>query len=657
MCDSPGCQSAATRNFRCTTCGYELFLCGVHDSPNGCFICQQGAFYLYRQLQVVQQDDQQNQNVHVNDVVQNVVNDRIGDDDVEMVEQTTTPCQLRGTPDLAWCEDTDGLVLQVEICKDIQVSIGHSFGAMSIREAYLREEAGTKVHNGAASGPNNALCELRILLVNERCEALQIAVRFRDGNGRHLLFRSTGGCVLQRNPDDLENAIVRSHDCHCTASDGYLDQESYAHVGCYSFFDQIDDAYDEPRLMTGDRYRKHHEEDYREIVEASSNAQLYHHSEQAIFKLLYDYPNVVADAILEVMTSPDSRWFFGNLTQLPEVAALVLDIFTTRTACVDCLKGGRCARTKSVHFFSQALQDVVQTLSGRIGVSQNVRTHMRFAAAVAFLGCPTSEALQHLVQTTTSSMMHALPSENINVTSLSDDEPPIVFLNVSVTANSPSCMQLLTTGSASRERTEVDIALTTARQLLNITRIDQIPQTVEMAGLTLETSKVMMALRLYLKFEPSVDDVAFFYDHRLDIVPFAPRLECVLEVAVVNGIGDEDILYAILRNYGAFFEGQRNTPKPFDAGGLLRIMDFALRHIYKMNTEMNILSKGAFGRVGRLGSTISQQLDELAAWFLGLIQKEILDALSQETATGENRARNLAIEFNLLDFYKEAKEK
>jgi hypothetical protein len=659
VCNFIGCESPATRNFRCSICGYELFLCDVHGPPDVCFTCNRGDFTLYQRLQPVvekeeKEKEKEKEKENVNEVVQSVVDNRIEieDYDLEDVEETTTSCGLRGTSELAWCESTDDLALSLEICKNVHVRIGHSFGAMSIREAYLREEAGTTVWEGAASGPNNALCELRILLVNERCEALQIAVRFRDKNGRHLLFRSTGGCVLQQDPQDLSKVLVRNHDCQCTASDGYLSQETYAHVGSYSFFDQIDDAYDEPRLMTGDHYVKHHETEYREVVEASDNAQLYHHSEQAIFKLLYDYPNVVADAILDVITNLNSG-FFKDLKELPLVAALVLDVFTTRTACVDCLKAGRSTRTKSVHFFSQALKDVVKTLSGKVGVSKNVRTHLRFAAAVAFLGCPTRKVLEGLEKTTTSAMMHALPSENIKLTSLSEDEPAIVFVNVAVTANSPSCLQVLTTGSASRERTEVDRALRITRELSNITRIDQIPLAVAKSQLEHATSKVVMALRLYLKLEPNVNDIAGLYQLGLDTVPLAPRLECVLEVAVVNEIADLDIIYAILRNYAAFFQGQRNTPKPFDAGGLLTIIDLALRDIFKLGA----VSKLALKKIIVLGPKITKEHADLAKDFVLEIKKEIVHALSQNTATGENRARNLAIEFNLLDFYKEAKKK
>jgi hypothetical protein len=658
VCNFNQCPTQPTRCFRCTSCGFELFLCDVHNPPSQCFTCKGGSFYLHRRLDVQQQNDKENdKDEEIDDLMQSLVDDRVismsNNNGIEEVEETTTPCGLRGTSELAWCETTNDLVLSIEICKDVKVEIGHSFGAMSAREAYLREEAGTTVKNSSANGPNNAMCELRILLVNERCEALQIAVRFRDNNGNHLLFRSTGGCVLQQDPEDAKKTFVRSHDCDCTASDGYLKKETFVHAGCYSFFDQIDDAYDEPRLMTPDKYKDHHEGEYCKLVEtSSSNAQHFHHSEQSIFKLLYDYPNVVADAIIEVMSNLNSG-FFTNLKGIPIVAALVLDIFTTRTACVDCLTAGKCVRTKNQHFFGQALKDVVKTLSGKIGVANQVTTVIRFAAAVAFTGCPSKKALENLEKQTSSAMLHALPSEDIAITTLGLNEPPIVFLNVAVPVNANSCMTLLTTGTISRERTDVMIALSTVRQLLTITRVDQIPKAVANSGLNRKMSKVVMAIALWERVAPKTNEMAFLYQGGSLVVPFVLRLECVLEVAVVCKIGIDDIVYAILRNYRAFFEGHKNMPQPFDAVAVLKIVNKALIASFKLGT----ISEGVKNFMPLLGKALGTKSDAFADTFLKMIKEEIADALREQTATGENRARNLAIEFNLLDYYKEQKGK
>lgn len=656
MCQFTGCTTPHTRIWRCNACGMEFLVCDVHSGPDRCPHAQQhgDAGFHYVSLQPAPDPPSTSPTPMV---LQNLVDNRNQtqsdptSNDVQPVDQSTTSCS-QTQPQLAWCAAPADLALPVEVCPQQTVVLGHSFGAMAERERYLREASGIKVAHGAASGPNNALCELRLLLVNERCEAIQIAVRLLDQDGRHLLFRSTGGHVLQRDPQDPTRELLRTHDVRVTESAGYDTQETFVHVGCYSFFDAVSDAQDEPRLQTHQQYVLHHEGTYRELVGGSDNAQLFHHSEQAVFKVLYDYPNVVADVLQQVLSNLRHP-FLANLTKSIRLAAVAVDIFTTRSACVDCCRAARSIRTASQHFFGQVAKDVGTTLGGRVVVDDSGIRVVRIACAVAFLGCPSSAAKG--APASGIGVVHALPSSD-TTQQLLPREPHLVVQRVRVSANSQSARPLLTTGSASRERTAVDIAIQVNRQLLQpLSSSAQIPGVVGGSGLHRGSDRIMLGLfyrqRLDRTKRPS--DYALYMDHPEQVIPCLLWLETAIQVAARTAVSKEVLLRTILRNYREFLLNQQGAPAVFDYGYMADLIKRCLRQIaVDKQRELNSLSSEDFIYLAQVAQWLEGKTPEIGEAFLGEIRKEIEEALAENTATGENRALNLAIDFGLMDFYR-----
>jgi hypothetical protein len=673
MCNVPFCSAPPTSVIRCLRCYREVLVCDSHLNIvlSQCDVCG-GTEYSEAQrlpqlgpppalpslLGESQPSSSRGMDISTPaiSVIQSLVDERTAASDSSPDPVAAPPsafvssiarCPYRQHQQLAWCASTDELMLPIRICRDKVVSLGHSFAAMSVREKYLQEESGVRIRSGAADGPNNALCELRLLLVNERCEALQIAVRFADQVGRHLLFRSTGGHVLWRDPGSGDE-VVRTHLCHTERIEGYAADEIFVHAGCYSFFDTVvDDA--EPRLATPEQYVTHHEESYRLLVGGSDNAQLFHHSEQAIFKMLFDYPNVVADVITAVLGSGAALGLTAGCGQPLRLVAISVDIYTTRSACVDCSRAASRTRENAQHFFNQVIRDVPRSLRAVV-VDRDIRTVIRFACEVPFTGCPSPEALPELPAQPDALTLHALPSRRIAHRN-GENEPDVVFQIVRLPVNSQNALPLLTTGSQSRELTAVERALRQHRELNGPVQRDQIPGMVQGSRLT-GSHALLLALEFHLRWErekPAVIPGIKGFFPAPNTLPFAYRLESIVRVAAALKVSAQDVVLCLVRNFRRFLVGHGQAAGPFDRAFMQQLLAQSVLAIAKDIQERH---GGVPADMLELLKAIGMTGAGLCTAALATIEGEIGAALDEQTATGENRALNLAIDFGLMKTYR-----
>ena len=650
-CQASGCPAKATRQWRCWNgpCPCVVEVCDLHE-PDICPACgTAGAFIPPQRVLAPAPFSVQ---AFISDLVQAraiAASSPRAVSDQPMTD--TLPCATSAEPAIGWCAGIDELAIPVRVCEHKVVRMGHSLGAMAEREKYLRQESGVRIVSGKATGPNNALFELRLLLVNRQCQTFQYAFRFCDGEGRHLLFRSTGGHVLMRNPTDLSLTQVRRHEVRCRARPGYAAVEQYVHVGCYSFFNKDTTGTDEDRFQVAEQYRKHHEEDYCRLVGASANPQLFHHSEQGVFKLLYDYPNLVAEALAQAIQAYPIKFALGPL----RVAAIGIDIFTTRSACSDCRSAATVSRSADQHFFKRMKADVNSRLANKVVVDDGCLPVVRIACAASFSDCPSTPQFQLATAEQLPAVLHALPAD-ASGSDLAEDEPDIVFINFRVPVNSPGCIQtLLTTGDHAHEPTAVMRAISMQRTLGEQINFGDLVRVVVRSGLNKPDDQIVLAMHYLRQCERKAPSsaVQVSYDKYAALLPHIRRIEYLLQVKEVCNIRADRFVSAIMRNFSLVFPDENGTCAPFVLEALMKRFANCLVGIVALNDKSNPAAASA----QKMLDEFLPYYQKFMADFIESIKALIKLGLAEGTATGENSALNLAIEFGMRDYYDEQSRK
>lgn len=345
------------------------------------------------------------------------------------------PCQDRAGPGGAvqmkptWVDSSDQLVTAAKVTRGMQeYTLGHSFDAMAERERALRPEYNIRSNRNDTDllpgSPNNAIPEIRILVVNGAGQAAQIAARIvSPGLDKFLVFRSTGDQGLRiRNTQNEE--VVRSSDLQPQAYGPNQDRqpESFSPVGAYSFHDpsraeQPGANAHERRHRSYDIYKEDHDTTYKsEVMEVEGKAgEHFHHSEQAVYKMLYEQPEIVFNALQQA--EPRLVQELGADQDL-EVLALSVDIFTTRSACPNC--GGSADKLLGEHFFSlaqahlnQQQRKTDQPEGGTYVIAQDYQRFIRFESDYAHGSTPGSaEEWQQANHGATPNVLHAPPRRN-----------------------------------------------------------------------------------------------------------------------------------------------------------------------------------------------------------------------------------------------------
>ncbi|MDB5035464.1 MAG: hypothetical protein JWQ98_2705 [Chlorobi bacterium] len=587
------------------------------------------------------------------------------------LSSTTTkvlPCQMKKHVPIVWEPTTDDLVVPVTICDNQTALLGHSFAEMAERESFLREESGVIAGKETVEGPNNALGEIRIMLANKACRAVQIALRFTDMNKRHLLFRSTAGHVLiadkEGGPDKL-----RTHDVTAKlTNDGYEANETFVHTGALSFFVQDESASDEPRLMTPQNYATHHELDYRMLVNGAKNAQQYHHSEQAFFKLLYDYPNAVSDAIDQIL-QPLVETYNKFVINAPiRVCAISVDIFTTRAACSGCQVSSQAVQTHAAHFFAQALKDINnQKHPVKVKIDKDIRRLVRIACARAFVGTPDTKSVKQ-AKLPEDGTVHALPDDPIKRPNI--DEPHVQYLRLNVDVNHATARPLLRKGTERSEATWVQLQVNLIRTLDPGMKNKSLQQWWEsMFNKELSPVDIVLLAVELMQYDEKVNkrQIIHFDKEEYDCffirrVRFAARMwvrSLEMRKANVQQVLPKTLpafVYLVVRYYKSFLEDDpyfklsEDLKTRFNGPTLMKLIAIALLnkdYYEKSNPEA----------LQYMGTQIKEQQENALNYALGEVEKEIKRELDTDTATGENRALNLAIEFGLVNKFSKIRPK
>jgi hypothetical protein len=387
QCEAGTCDNDATLWHICTTrdCDnrLEFFVCDVHAAPNG--VCN-GCVEVLTTIHVGSGNGAAAASAGLYD-------------DLEEGEEPITPRTQSASCASGRVVHDSALAVTVAICGGAEETVlGHNFADMRKVERSLRAWAGISATASAVSGPNTAIAELRILLTGEDCEQFEFAFRLCDDRERMLVFRSTAASVLAP-PAEVarlaaldtagalspgEDAVLKEYRActganqplvRCFAEDensGYSLNGKYAMTGAYSFFVPPDDDV----AVAASQHALQHRGGYRDLVEGPANAEGYHHSEQTLFHALFHHPELLYDAIdiafLQELL-PD-----GPLT----LEAVSIDVFTTRQACGGCMTAAAKVLDDPRHFMAQALLNVAAQ-DEDIDVT-NVRKFIRFDCDYAF---------------------------------------------------------------------------------------------------------------------------------------------------------------------------------------------------------------------------------------------------------------------------------
>lgn len=561
------------------------------------------------------------------------------------------PCQIPKQVPIVWEPSANDLVPQIEICMNTTVPLGHSFAEMSERETYLREESGVFAGKDSVEGPNNALGEVRILLADKVCQTFEIAVRFADKDGRNLLFRSTAGHVLIADPENGQDKL-RTHVVKAKLTNaGYKDEETFVHAGALSFFVQNLNASTEPRLLTPENYEIHHEGKYRELVQGLSNAQQYHHSEQAFFKLLYDYPNAVSDAINETLNDL-VEIVHPFITNPPiRICAISVDIFTTRAACSGCQKSSQAIQIDASHFFVQALRDVAgDTYPVPVEIDPGIRRLVRITCARAFVGTPDPGSVKKS-EMPKEGTIHALPEDPISRPII--DQSGVHYVRMLLDVNHTSARPLLRKGTERSEVTWVQRCINQVRTLDPKLQIKTIHQWWKsfFSNQARPSDMIILAAEL-MQLEEKMRKPVIIHFGQEDRECFAQRRIRFAAHCWVSLIAKEKLAgvlkifcYLLVRNYKSFLENDPYMPFPelkgrFNGPKLINFIAYSLQTKLVLETEDIVLLQ-------EMGVAIYQNREQALVYCLDQIEKEIAKELEVQSATSENRALNLAIEFGL----------
>lgn len=314
------------------------------------------------------------------------------------------------------------LAVGLDVCGgDITTLLGHSFAGLRTLERSLRKWAGISTSGETVSGPNIALGEIRMLLTNADCEVFEFAFRLVDQRERTFVFRSTGGTVLVPKAELLRlqagvisatEGLVLTELQTCSgdelplvrcfaesAQSEFTTSQLYAMAGAYSFFQPEEGKAAHEVNLAASAYKLGHDGAYRLLMEAPDSNELFHHSEQALFRALYEHPELLEDAI-------DLALMMELLPDEPlRLEAVALDVFTTRQACRNCMKGAAKVLDHDAHFFSRALAVLAEKLP-QIDL-RKVRRFVRFDCDFRF-DEPTKPALSKV-----SCILHGLPGKPI----------------------------------------------------------------------------------------------------------------------------------------------------------------------------------------------------------------------------------------------------
>ena len=580
--------------------------------------------------------------------------------------------------DTTWVANDTALNIDLGMCGETPLVLGHSFAALRARERLLRPESGVYESKGIVQGPNNALAEVRVLLTNDTCQVVQLVIRLVDSDNQHLLFRSTGG-TLYINPKaeikrlsekktvltlqvssgkDTEGLLakeirmietqiehfieepaekwVRCHEITCTQpfSPSYpAGIERFMQVGSYSFYDPGRSA-TEKRHKSPHQYKCFHDGEYRLLMNAPSNYQQYHHSEQAVFRCLYENTDLLV-AVLQ-----DAKWYraLRKTGGPPTLRAVSVDIFTTRAACATCQKGAQSVLLAK-HFFSEALDAVRKKLATTYVVATHVRTFVRIDCAYAFGG---SETMGEAKAKATDRLLHVIPRSKAD--SLKDESSRYIFPERYIVKANRYPDELLTDGTDSREKSTLEKY---KDQLIRLGNVDSPPGLMKAVALGLESyslsnkEKIILILHLAERTSKKMSGVSqreFCRDfsekgveeklHNLALhVSTAAKL--ILQT-VHTSLSPISQVVVIARNCSVLWD----CPSYSDAVFWAIIVGYA----------------------HGIGKTMSStQAEGIKKTFLEEVWKEIKALVDDETdsATNETAALNLAAEFGLWDEYLE----
>lgn len=280
--------------------------------------------------------------------------------------------------------------------------VGNSFRDLAKRERALRGAFGVQTDNngGLKSGsPNLAIPELRVMALNtDENKVYQVAAHVAaKGSGEYLIFKSTGDQKLvtrgNNGPEKIKAHYRESHNV----------DEVFSPVGSYSF-------YDANKHGAYSVYKARHDNEYMQAMEASGDHQKFHHSEQAIYKMLFEQPELALQAI--------DKGFKAGKYQL---LAISLDIFTTRASCGNCGKGADHVVDDKEHFFGK-----VKTLigDGKLVGNKQVAFHDSYRGMVRFAADYDHDSTQdHSTHGQNQNVLHAPAQKNKNIAAQQGVDP------------------------------------------------------------------------------------------------------------------------------------------------------------------------------------------------------------------------------------------
>lgn len=567
-----------------------------------------------------------------------------------------------------WKSDDNGLLLQVADCRGTPILMGHSFAEMREREARLRQTSGVTESGATVDGPNNALLEIRVVLANEQCETMQLAIRLEDADHTQLLFRSTGGVVLM-NPkseakkyqqtaellkklheqtndpavlhqlrlaetwvrflSDSPPRLVRMHKLeNLDSSYGVpVSEENFMQVGSYSFFNP-------GRYKTPEQYKNFHDGPYKTAMVGGGSDLQFHHSEQAIFKCLYENAGMIADILKN----------YPAAARFPIVLAISVDIFTTRAACSRCRAGGRTVLESKEHFFGLAIAAIKKELGDKFNTNA-VKPYLRVDCAFPFDNSPStgSECKPG------SNLVHAVSRKNAVGNGKGTGE--LHYLRYVVPVNLYD-EQLLTDGTDARVKSKVEqiAASEMFAQLEDVNHLAwAINKGADMHALTLEETAVL-AIYLSKRVLPSGTILKQFCNGLVQ--HGVPQELCAIAVhasVAARGLKESDrlspsnirqTLLAFLRSYESLNKAQG---LPFDDNMVAAITGGVLDQIMGAKAEWKFPDKVPKGFTAA----------ELRAAVQGDVKKEITELMKTPSQSGAEsvQAQNLALTFDVWDHY------
>lgn len=340
-----------------------------------------------------------------------------------------------------WTKDSKELVEKAKVIKDEkEYTLGHSFDAMAERERAIRPDYDIPKQSPLPPGtPNNAIPEIRILVANAEGKAMQVAARVTDvKSGNFLVFSSTGDQGLKTKKDADNAPEVKTTDIRPQPYAAGMDavNEKFSPVGGFSFYDpsrskekpaeakpfqqalsKEEEEEDKMAVLASggesasrekettetlvdiekrlgkqqshqnrhnsyEIYKDDHDTYYKnKVMEVhGKDGEAFHHSEQGVFKMLYEQPQIVYNALQSVEKSLIEQLGEGDL----QVMAVSVDIFTTRSACSNC--GGASEKVLEDHFFTLAYEFLqkqnVRSLekedSGKYSIDKDYAKFVRF---------------------------------------------------------------------------------------------------------------------------------------------------------------------------------------------------------------------------------------------------------------------------------------